>query len=132
MRSGISTTPMINPSPVRPSFSQNDCKSFDPAKPINPDGSQSSGRDEGKGRNDNKEDSAQRNGHSRGSRRKMGLRPRVKPPIQDIFQRGDEVLVQVMDAVRSYRVDEPGEFKRAELFPEISIGDAPYMAAAGG
>jgi biopolymer transport protein ExbD len=42
-----------------------------------------------------------------------------------------EVLVQVMDAVRSYRLDEPGEFKRAELFPEISIGDAPVMAAAG-
>jgi biopolymer transport protein ExbD len=42
-----------------------------------------------------------------------------------------EVLVQVMDAVRSYRLEEPGEFKRAELFPEISIGDAPVMAAAG-
>lgn len=43
-----------------------------------------------------------------------------------------EVLVQVMDAVRSYRIDEPGEFTRAELFPEISIGDAPFAAAAGG
>ena len=41
-----------------------------------------------------------------------------------------EVLVSVMDAVRSYRVDEPGEFARAELFPEISIGDAPLLAAA--
>ena len=40
-----------------------------------------------------------------------------------------EVLVQVMDAVRSYRLDEPGEFRRAELFPEISIGDAPVMAS---
>ena len=40
-----------------------------------------------------------------------------------------EVLVQVMDAVRSYRIEEPGEFGRAELFPEISIGDAPVMAA---
>jgi biopolymer transport protein ExbD len=39
-----------------------------------------------------------------------------------------EVLVKVMDAVRSYRVDEPGNFTRAELFPEISIGDAPLMA----
>ncbi len=42
-----------------------------------------------------------------------------------------EVLVQVMDATRSYRIDEPGEFQRAELFPEISIGDAPVMASAG-
>jgi len=41
-----------------------------------------------------------------------------------------EVLVQVMDAVRTYRIDEPGEFKRAELFPEISIGDAPIVARA--
>jgi len=41
-----------------------------------------------------------------------------------------DVLVQVMDATRSYVIDEPGEFSRAELFPEISIGDAPVMAAA--
>ncbi len=29
-------------------------------------------------------------------RRRPGARPRVKPPIQDIFRRGDEVLVQVI------------------------------------
>jgi biopolymer transport protein ExbD len=39
-----------------------------------------------------------------------------------------EVLVKVMDAVRTYRVEEPGSFSRAELFPEISIGDAPLLA----
>jgi len=39
-----------------------------------------------------------------------------------------EVLVKVMDAVRTYRVEEPGNFSRAELFPEISIGDAPLLA----
>ena len=38
-----------------------------------------------------------------------------------------EVVVKVMDAVRSYRVEESGKFVRAELFPEISIGDAPMM-----
>lgn len=45
-----------------------------------------------------------------------------------------EVLVQVMDAVRTYRLDDPkpGEFSRAELFPEISIGDAPVLVASGG
>jgi biopolymer transport protein ExbD len=42
-----------------------------------------------------------------------------------------EDLVQVMDAVRTYRINEPGNFSRAELFPEISIGDAPIMAASG-
>jgi len=42
-----------------------------------------------------------------------------------------DALVQVMDATRTYVVDEPGEFTRAELFPEISIGDAPMLAAVG-
>jgi biopolymer transport protein ExbD len=42
-----------------------------------------------------------------------------------------EVVVSVMDAVRSYRIETPGEFGRAELFPEISIGDAPQMMAGG-
>ena len=47
------------------------------------------------------------NGHGPGGRRnsgggaktarfRTGVRPRFKPPIQDIFQRGDEVLVQVI------------------------------------
>ncbi len=35
--------------------------------------------------------------NSRGPRRRVpGARPRIKPPIQDIFKRGDEVLVQVI------------------------------------
>ena len=39
---------------------------------------------------------AERNG-DRGRRRpSRGSRPRIKPPIQEIFQRGDEVLVQVI------------------------------------
>lgn len=42
-----------------------------------------------------------------------------------------EALVQVMDAVRTYRVEEVGNFSRAELFPEISIGDAPLLAQGG-
>ncbi|MDP7018851.1 MAG: Rne/Rng family ribonuclease [Pirellulaceae bacterium] len=32
----------------------------------------------------------------RGRRRPAGSRPRIKPPIQEIFRRGDEVLVQVI------------------------------------
>ena len=39
---------------------------------------------------------------------------------------GYESLVLVMDAVRAIDMeDEKGEFIRAELFPEISLGDAP-------
>ena len=37
----------------------------------------------------------QRNGRSRAPSH-GGFRPRVKPPIQELFQRGDEVLVQVI------------------------------------
>ena len=36
-----------------------------------------------------------------------------------------EYLVQTMDAVRSYEQVTAGTVERAELFPEISIGDAP-------
>jgi biopolymer transport protein ExbD len=39
-----------------------------------------------------------------------------------------DVLVQVMDAVRSYTVEDSNSFQRAELFPEISVGDAPLLA----
>ncbi|MEO1991871.1 MAG: Rne/Rng family ribonuclease [Pirellulales bacterium] len=39
----------------------------------------------------------EQDGGRRGSRRpRIGDRPRVKPPIQDILRRGDEVLVQVI------------------------------------
>ncbi len=39
---------------------------------------------------------------------------------------GYESLVLVMDAVRAIDIeDEQGNFTRAELFPEISLGDAP-------
>jgi biopolymer transport protein ExbD len=39
-----------------------------------------------------------------------------------------DVLVQVMDVVRVYEAEANGEFIQAELFPEISIGDAPILA----
>ncbi|MCW9023368.1 MAG: biopolymer transporter ExbD [Gammaproteobacteria bacterium] len=38
-------------------------------------------------------------------------------------------LVQVMDSVRSYPALEDGKTIYAELFPDISIGDAPTVAA---
>ena len=34
-------------------------------------------------------------------------------------------IIQVMDATRSYRAQDKGEWIDAELFPDISIGDAP-------
>ena len=38
-----------------------------------------------------------------------------------------DVLVQVMDAVRIFETEESGQLVKAELFPEISIGDAPVL-----
>jgi biopolymer transport protein ExbD len=42
-----------------------------------------------------------------------------------------DTLVQVMDAVRSARAVQTGSHARVELFPEISVGDAPPAARAG-
>ena len=44
-----------------------------------------------------------------------------------------EVLVKVMDAVRIYEVEgsTTGRAIQAELFPDISIGDAPRLAREG-
>ena len=42
-----------------------------------------------------------------------------------------DVLVQVMDAVRVFEATRDGKRIRAELFPEISIGDAPLAAREG-
>jgi len=39
-----------------------------------------------------------------------------------------DVLVQVIDATRSYPEVQAMEVVRAELFPEVSIGDAPVLA----
>ena len=36
-------------------------------------------------------------------------------------------LVQVMDASRMYQVWQDGELINAELFPDLSIGDAPKL-----
>jgi biopolymer transport protein ExbD len=43
-----------------------------------------------------------------------------------------DVLVQVMDAVRVGHQVQGANVVRAELFPEISIGDAPIRARQGG
>lgn len=42
-----------------------------------------------------------------------------------------DTLVQVMDAVRSARAVQTGSHARVELFPEISVGDAPPAARVG-
>lgn len=41
-----------------------------------------------------------------------------------------DILVQVMDAVRLAEIEKEGEMVRAELFPEISVGDATVYTAS--
>jgi len=67
---------------------------YDPDKLIEPHGSPG-----GRGRERSSEVGRQgSNGSSKTAARRTrpGVRPRIKPPIQEIFRRGDEVLVQVI------------------------------------
>jgi ribonuclease E len=71
---------------------------YDPDKPIENGGGRPPRRDE---ENDNDADDddpeVDESGRSPPRRRpRPGARPRVKPPIQDILRRGDELLVQVI------------------------------------
>jgi hypothetical protein len=43
-----------------------------------------------------------------------------------------DILVQVMDRVRVFEAPQNGTTIQAELFPDISIGDAPAIDAAAG
>jgi ribonuclease E len=91
---GVGRNGFLHVSDVEPQYFRQ--AGYDPKRPIRPDGSQSQGDDDAddprspnRGRDD-------RNGGTRTARQRVGVRPRIKPPIQDIFQRGDEVLVQVI------------------------------------
>ena len=41
-----------------------------------------------------------------------------------------DMLVQMMDNVRVFEKDDPPLFTKVELFPDISVGDAPLSCAA--
>jgi ribonuclease E len=68
---------------------------FDPGRPIDPDGGSRRPRGEAEEAEEGEEADE---GPPRPRRRSLrpGSRPRVKPPIQEILRRGDEVLVQVI------------------------------------
>ena len=67
---------------------------FDPDKLIQPDGTQNAPKNGNGDRSGNGGGSTRTKTPTRKAR--PGVRPRIKPPIQDIFRRGDEVLVQVI------------------------------------
>jgi ribonuclease E len=62
---------------------------YDPERPIEPPGRRRAGGGESE-----VDDETGGRGRQRGYR--TGARPRIKPPIQEILRRGDEVLVQVI------------------------------------
>ena len=53
-------------------------------------------RSEGRRASGGREGGREPRGSGRGARPPRGGRPRIKPPIQEIFRRGDEILVQVI------------------------------------
>jgi ribonuclease E len=100
---GVGRNGFLHISDVEPQYFRQG--GYDPRKAIMPGGGQ--GRDRDFDRSEPREDDSSdpqqtqrgrggRNGGVKTARQRVGVRPRFKPPIQDIFQRGDEVLVQVI------------------------------------
>ncbi|MGI9455532.1 MAG: Rne/Rng family ribonuclease [Aeoliella sp.] len=70
---------------------------YDPDKAIEPNGSQGRPKGNAKENNGGRGGRGGNGGSKTATRRaRPGVRPRIKPPIQEIFRRGDEVLVQVI------------------------------------
>ncbi len=84
---GVGRNGFLHISDVEPQYFRQG--GYDPARPISPDGPH--GGDDPAGDDDEipSEDTPRH-------RSRPGIRPRVKPPIQDILRRGDELLVQVI------------------------------------
>jgi len=107
---GVGRNGFLHISDVEPQYFRQG--GFDPDKPIMPNGSQRADERELE-ENDQHEEEAEDDdleevgetgrairrpsgGRTAQKRMRAGVRPRIKPPIQDIFRRGDEVLVQVI------------------------------------
>jgi ribonuclease E len=102
---GVGRNGFLHISDVEPQYFRQG--GYDPKKPIMPNGRQESDRDreeefdEQGGDDEPRGNQGGRRGGRNGggaktARYRAGVRPRFKPPIQEIFQRGDEVLVQVI------------------------------------
>jgi len=98
---GVGRNGFLHISDVEPQYFRQG--GFDPDKPIEPSGSRRGSRNRpAEHRSEaaeevdigSEEEVPPSRGRSRGWR--AGGRPRIKPPIQDILRRGDEVLVQVI------------------------------------
>ena len=88
---GVGRNGFLHISDVEPQYFRQG--GYDPARPLRPaDVGNPERHRSGRGEAEADEDD-----DPRGRRRpRLGARPRIKPPIQEIFRRGDEVLVQVI------------------------------------
>ncbi|HEX6963545.1 MAG TPA: Rne/Rng family ribonuclease [Lacipirellula sp.] len=107
---GVGRNGFLHISDVEPQYFRQG--GFDPDRPIMPNGTQAGDdlghHDERDDHGDEDDDDLEEVGDNGRSMRRQpggrtaqkrmrpGVRPRIKPPIQDIFRRGDEVLVQVI------------------------------------
>lgn len=82
---GVGRNGFLHISDVEPQYFRQG--GYDPNVPIEPSGGSRRRQDE-----DEEEDERP----SRQRRQRLGARPRIKPPIQEILRRGDEILVQVI------------------------------------
>jgi len=91
---GVGRNGFLHISDVEPQYYRQG--GFDPGQPI--DGGHAARADVDVGDDEQGEqgDEGEAQRQRRGRRPRPGARPRVKPPIQDILRRGDEVLVQVI------------------------------------
>ena len=93
---GVGRNGFLHISDVEPQYFRQG--GYDPFRPIDSGGGQSRDFDMGDDDNGDPESNGGGTQTARRRQRRMrpGARPRVKPPIQDILRRGDEVLVQVI------------------------------------
>jgi len=88
---GVGRNGFLHISDVEPQYFRQG--GYDPDRPINGNGPQRSRFEDADERDEEAEERGRR---PRGRGFRPGSRPRVKPPIQAIFRRGDEVVVQVI------------------------------------
>jgi len=83
---GVGRNGFLHISDVEPQYFRQG--GYDPDQPIEPNGRRSRPAEDAEGGEEPRPNRARRH--------RTGGRPRVKPPIQEILRRGDEVLVQVI------------------------------------
>jgi ribonuclease E len=91
---GVGRNGFLHISDVEPQYFRQG--GYDPDKPILPNGTQKPHSGEAPGAEEDGGNDAPAGGTRTARRPRIGARPRIKPPIQEIFRRGDEVLVQVI------------------------------------